>query len=147
MTPARPPPDPPEKLAPGVLRVHRILWVAHIVTIFAFAVVLTVLERPQAPDEALALLPILAVLALALAAASLFLAPVLARRRRLDYLAATLVRYACAEGVGVLGLLLGFSGADLRYPFAFLGAAGLLILIQPPSEDAYQRHRADLLRG
>ena len=140
-------PDLPEQLSPPALLVHRILWVAHVLTIFAFAIVLTVQERPATPDEALALLPLLAALALGFAAASLFLAPVLARRRRLDYQTTNLTRYAFAEGVAVTGLILGFSGADLRYPFAFLGVAGLLILIQPPSQDGYKRHRADLHRG
>ena len=79
-----------------------------------------------------------------MAGASLFGVAFYGAKARLDYMVTTLFRFALAETIGIFGLLLGFMGLEL-YPYVFLGASALLILIQAPSESSYQRHRKDCL--
>ncbi len=140
---ARFPPEPRE----GLLPVLKILWAAFIATQGVFAGIYALAAsdtEPQDPEAAATLLPVFLGMALIMAGASLFGVTFYGARAKLDYMVVTLFRFALAEAIGVFGLLLGFMGLEV-YPYAFLGVAALLILVQVPSESSYQRHRKECL--
>jgi len=137
----------PAEPRPGQLFILRILWAAFVATQGVFAVVYSLAAvdvSGQDPEAAAAMLPIFLGLALLMAGASLFAAPIYAAKAKLDYQVATLFRFAMAEAIGIFGLVLGFMGLEL-YPFVFLGASALLILVQMPTETTYQRYRKECL--
>jgi len=136
-------PSNPQDQLRAQLFILRILWFAFIVTQFVFATVLTLQTElpPPDPEQIDLMTALFAALALPAAAASLIIIPKIAARQRVDFLSATLLRFAAAESIGVFGLVLGFSGADHLRAFAFLGAAALLILIQLPTEEQLRRHK------
>jgi len=138
------PPQRPQDLHRAELLILRILWFAFVATQFIFATILTLqteLPVPD-PDEIDLMTVVFAALALTAATASLVVIPRIAARQRLEFLQALLLRFAAAESIGIFGMILGFSGADHRRAFAFLGAAALLILLQYPTEEQRQRHHA-----
>jgi len=137
----------PAEPEPGQLFILKILWAAFIATQGVFAVVYSLAGADmsgQDPEGAAAQLPIFIGLALLMTGGSLFAAPLFAAKAKLDYQVATLLRFAIAETIGIFGLILGFMGLE-TYPFAFLGVAALVILVQMPTATAYQRYRRECL--
>ncbi len=137
----------PAKPSPGLLMILTMLWGAFIATQGAFALFYALASddvRGQDAQAAAMMLPVFAGLSLLMIGGSLFAAPIFAAKAKMDYMTATLVRFAFAESIGIFGLVLGLMGLE-TYPYVFLGAAALVILVQMPTEITYQRYRRDCL--
>lgn len=137
----------PAKPSPGLLMILTMLWGAFIATQGVFSLVYALASddvRGQDPEAAAMMLPVLAGLSVVMIGGSLFAAPIFAAKAKVDYMMATLVRFALAETIGIFGLVLGLMGLE-TYPYIFLGTAALVILVQMPTELTYQRYRKECL--
>jgi hypothetical protein len=128
------------------LAVPRILWGALLFSTFLYVAILELTVVEGAPDWRTLLFP-LTVAGVVIAGASLVAPRILLRRRstRLtrestrpegkgSYLVALLVSMAFAEGVAIVGLVLGFMGAPDSIVLPFFCVTWVLMMFQFPTE-------------
>lgn len=120
---------------PQSMQTAWILWLALLVSVGLYAVVVVVLrmqgtEPPPPADPMLGL--VLPVTALGPAAASIGMGRVI-KLGDGNPLTTWILRWALAESVSILGLVILFLGLGDTVGAGLLGAGGLLILVQPPS--------------
>ncbi|MFT4621404.1 MAG: hypothetical protein ACI8PZ_000056 [Myxococcota bacterium] len=119
------------------VRSLQILWIAFAVTPLLFALIAFggVLPAPPAGDPMMA--ATLGVLATLVGAFGLVGAPLVLKNMAAQ--PAYLVRFSCAEAIGVFGLVAHVSGASAPVVIAFLGISFGFTVIMRPTEEAYTR--------
>jgi hypothetical protein len=127
----------------------RILWGAFTGSLFIYALVGYLIqqlsERPPASELLSLLIPLFGSIALMTTILLFALGPTIAKQA--DYQAYSIIRWALAEAVGILGLILFVLGASWTIFGVFLGWALLLELRLRPTADDWEQFQRLKRRG